>query len=474
MDIFYVFRHSTHVDTELRYSLRGVERHLPWAGKVWVFGDRPDFLSEDTSLISHVPHRYVTRIGEYKTPVTNFFLMLFLSSLIPELSYEYLWFCDDFILLNDLSPEDARRNRYLQDLSGVENRGSGLWKESLWRTYDLLERLGYTGYNFETHTPTYLTKRRVFDAYCEFRDFTTQDRWFGMLGPTSILNHAYRRERFPLVKLAEEGRHSGFHNKGFSYDEIVGRCRGKTFLNFDDEATNEDMLRFLKERFPEASKYECGGVGRPTPSADACEGIKVSKGAVGWPAVILPNRGALGEYFNHLGLDGEGVEVGTQRGVFAVKLLETWQGRCLHCVDPWRATDDDGYVDVANVRQTEHERNFTEARRRLAAFGQRHRIHRMTSSAAAPRFRDRSLDFVYLDARHDAVSLRNDLQQWFPKVRPGGLLAGHDYLDGTLPSGVFEVKSTVDTWAAEHGLTIQCTGEHVWRSWLVRVPGLSA
>jgi hypothetical protein len=95
----------------------------------------------------------------------------------------------------------------------VTNRGGGRWRESLWRTYDLLKRLEYTGYNFETHTPSYFRRRWVFEAYCEFRDFVTQDRWFGMVGITAILNHAYRHQRFDLVHLETEGSRAGFWGK---------------------------------------------------------------------------------------------------------------------------------------------------------------------------------------------------------------------------------------------------------------------
>ncbi|TVS20666.1 MAG: hypothetical protein EA424_02815, partial [Planctomycetaceae bacterium] len=40
----------------------------------WIFGDRPEFLSDETSLVQHVPHEYVTRVGKFRMPVTNFFL----------------------------------------------------------------------------------------------------------------------------------------------------------------------------------------------------------------------------------------------------------------------------------------------------------------------------------------------------------------------------------------------------------------
>jgi len=131
MDALFFFRHSRFDDLEIRYALRGIARHAPWVRKVWVFGDRPEFLSGDRELIEAVPHDSLARLGGYRTPLTNFFLMFWVSSHIPDLSPEFLWFCDDFLLLQDLSPEEARRSRYVEDLSQVTNRGRGKWKNSL-------------------------------------------------------------------------------------------------------------------------------------------------------------------------------------------------------------------------------------------------------------------------------------------------------------------------------------------------------
>jgi hypothetical protein len=257
MDALYFLRHSKLDDVEIRYSLRSVARHAPWIRKVWVFGDRPAFLTENKSLAEHVPHEYVARVGDYRTPLTNFFLMFYLSSLIPELAPEYLWFCDDFMLLDDLSQEQAREDRYLEDLSKVRFRGRGLWKESLWRTHDVLRRLGYTGYNFETHIPTYFTKRRVLEAYSEFKDFVTQDRWYGMLGPTAILNHACKVEpNLRLTCIHETGVRAGFYGAVPGPEQIASHCAGKLFLSFDDSAFGPALTEFLESRFPHPCKYE--------------------------------------------------------------------------------------------------------------------------------------------------------------------------------------------------------------------------
>ncbi len=53
--------------------------------------------------------------------------------------------------------------------------------------------------------------------------------------------------------------------------------------------------------------------------------------------------------------------------------------------------------------------------------------HRMTTNEAVPLFEDASLDGVFIDADHSYEAVKLDIQNWMPKVRKGGILAGHDY-----------------------------------------------
>jgi len=60
-------------------------------------------------------------------------------------------------------------------------------------------------------------------------------------------------------------------------------------------------------------------------------------------------------------------------------------------------------------------------------------------------------------------------------VRPGGILAGHDYLDGDLPEGHFRVKTSVDRFFGARGIEVNATVDDApWRSWWVEVPAGSA
>jgi hypothetical protein len=298
-DAVYIFRSTGKGDVELRYSLRGLAASGVGPRKVWVFGDRPEWLSGDTAVVEHVPHEYLARLGRWKTPLRNNFVMTFLASLIPDLTPEFFWFADDHILLRPLEGEPRRvgcahhpgaptgevgeahpmmsgsevgeahptlsasddlfRVRVLEDLATLPTRGRGLWQDALWRTADTLARLGYPTLNFEAHVPRASTKKLIWEAFCEFQDFVTEDRHFGVVAYTSIYNYGLKHghlRREDLVWLRDEGRYVGFYKKQPTPEEVRQHCEGKTFLNFDDAAFGPALESFLAERFPEQCQYE--------------------------------------------------------------------------------------------------------------------------------------------------------------------------------------------------------------------------
>lgn len=63
------------------------------------------------------------------------------------------------------------------------------------------------------------------------------------------------------------------------------------------------------------------------------------------------------------------------------------------------------------------------------------------STKVAGFFPDNSLDFLFLDAGHESDDVRSDLQAWVRKVKPGGIVAGHDYQDCGHPAVAKEVDA---------------------------------
>ncbi|HOU59762.1 MAG TPA: class I SAM-dependent methyltransferase [Kiritimatiellia bacterium] len=182
------------------------------------------------------------------------------------------------------------------------------------------------------------------------------------------------------------------------------------------------------------------------------------------------NRGEIIGILNARGLVGEGAEVGVKCGQFSEYILSRWKGRRLYSIDPWREFDTSLYHDEDNVSQREHEQNYGITSRRLAKFGDRSVLLRLTSDEAAREIPDGSLDFVYLDARHDYASVVEDIGLWYPKVKPGGVLAGHDYMEQEkIGDTMFGVKRAVDEFVArEHIARLWVTvREPVYKSWMV-------
>lgn len=136
-----------------------------------------------------------------------------------------------------------------------------------------------------------------------------------------------------------------------------------------------------------------------------------------------------------------GVEVGVQQGGFANALLRRWR-RCKSytLVDLWAPQKD--YKDGANVDQQAQDHAMGRAIANTEGF--RHtkvELCRNFSVVCAKSFEDASLDFVYLDARHDYKGVLHDLNAYWPKLRRGGIMAGHDYI----------VASEHTNWKGEGG-----------------------
>ena len=61
---------------------------------------------------------------------------------------------------------------------------------------------------------------------------------------------------------------------------------------------------------------------------------------------------------------------------------------------------------------------------------------REDSSGSAAHFEDNSVHFCFIDASHLYGNVKKDLNAWYPKIKPGGFLAGHDFGDGTNGVGI--------------------------------------
>ena len=141
----------------------------------------------------------------------------------------------------------------------------------------------------------------------------------------------------------------------------------------------------------------------------------------------------------------------------------------LYCVDAWAAYKGlDDYTD-----QNLLDEYAALALRRLKPYKNIEIINEL-SMDAVKQFEDETLDFVYIDANHQFPYVAEDLFYWAKKVRPGGIVAGHDYLEIPRDDGMIQVREVVEAYveAFPHNLikpwfvvdkcTVKRAGSFVW------------
>lgn len=155
------------------------------------------------------------------------------------------------------------------------------------------------------------------------------------------------------------------------------------------------------------------------------------------------------------------VEVGCWKGKSAIFLAEAIRASgkrvTLDCVDIWTN-------DLHTKHLTDIPDLFQHFLDNITRAGVRDLIHvtRMDSTAAADLYQDASLDFVFIDADHETEKVTADVRAWLPKVKPGGVLAGHDWDSFGVTPGVLAVLPREKLEILEGGYEGKRTRANCW------------
>jgi hypothetical protein len=168
--------------------------------------------------------------------------------------------------------------------------------------------------------------------------------------------------------------------------------------------------------------------------------------------IEIPNAGRneLAELFHDLDYR-VGAEIGVAAGEYSEVIMKANpQLRQMYGVDPHLPYR--GYRDY--VRLGTFDSLEKQAHDRLDKYPNYTFVKKM-SVEAAEEFADDFLDFVYIDANHSEPYVSQDIEAWTPKVRSGGIVAGHDYArikgsDGA-DSSNWAVIPAINKYAKEHG-----------------------
>ena len=151
-------------------------------------------------------------------------------------------------------------------------------------------------------------------------------------------------------------------------------------------------------------------------------------------------------------------EIGVREGRHAAYLIDTLDIGKLYLIDPYEAYEEYSEGWATDDAMTGIE---TTARERLGGFKSTKFIREYSNDAISDI--SENLDFVYIDGNHEYEFVKDDIANYYPLVREGGILAGHDYTPGN--PGVIQA---VNEFAHQHGLQVR---RDIHSDWFFIKPG---
>ena len=244
MDILYVLGNgSKWGNNEIRYSLRSIEKFGKNVGNVYVIGSDPGFLSDNVTLV---------KLEDYHSTKQKNILNKICEAV------EYTNIADEFLLSSDdhFYVKETDFDNYPIYCKGLlpvcvkKKDKAKAYKTSLVSTRRLLEKHGYTYYNFSQHGNTYVSKEAINLAKdCIEESYNTLQ---GVEPTCLLLNILYKHKPFDFI-----------NRKDLKVRDIVSGVKGlKTIIgdrevfSIYDEAIDKGVSEYLQELFPNKSKYE--------------------------------------------------------------------------------------------------------------------------------------------------------------------------------------------------------------------------
>jgi hypothetical protein len=115
-------------------------------------------------------------------------------------------------------------------------------------------------------------------------------------------------------------------------------------------------------------------------------------------------------------------------GCYAGESTVAWaiKSKLLYAIDPWGNNYDKNDTSSEEIPMTQI---YSEFIQRVEPYKEKLNIVQTVSKKAVNLFVDEYFDIVYIDACHKYESVKEDINLWYPKVKTGGAICGHDYND---------------------------------------------
>ena len=151
-----------------------------------------------------------------------------------------------------------------------------------------------------------------------------------------------------------------------------------------------------------------------------------------------------------------GIEIGTAYGEHAFMILNNLNIKTLYCIDVYKKYNE--YSDFLNHKT---DIMYNRAKNLLSKYNNQVIFIKKFSDDAINDIKEH-VDFVYIDANHTYNYVKRDIELYYPKVKLGGIIGGHDF------TPAYGVPYAVLEFAEKNGLLDKLGGGKIdW--WIEKI-----
>lgn len=247
IDVVYPYIDHLSSWHELEYSIKSVRKHLLNEHRIWIIGDKPEWLKEPFNYIEH------NRVPG--VPLTNCFdATSKLETIInhPAISEEFVLMYDDIYLLKPMDTMAMRPLYCMANVDRITRHTNTKHQRLIWSTVDALKKAGIGEvYNCETHMPRVFVKSKMRDIFKRFNPKENR------LLTATLYHNWFKEDREPKVIKYNPGIVAYFYgveNQKADFitnqpDEVNQVLNSHLFLNHNDAGLTEVLKKAIEARF---------------------------------------------------------------------------------------------------------------------------------------------------------------------------------------------------------------------------------
>lgn len=224
-------------NNELRYCLRGLERHAIGLRRVFVVGEDPGFLGE---LVTHIPVNEPNNSKEH-----NIAYVIKQACMNPDISDDFIFFNDDHFLISEFHLRSYPYYSKGDLASGAAHATAAGYKRALENTLNALRNASKPTRSYEVHVPIIYNKAK----------FISLSDWWNMSAHTPF-GFVARSIYVNALGLSGPTITDMKIRQCAGPEDVARIVRGRNVFSIADSAVGKGVAEYLNKMYPSKSKFE--------------------------------------------------------------------------------------------------------------------------------------------------------------------------------------------------------------------------